>query len=219
MRGKWHERRNWGTTLKRVWKFLWEDDSIWSWITSIAVAFVIIKFIVYPGLGLALGTTHPIVAVVSGSMEHDGSFEDWWGSPAECEAGRCSQRDWYLEHGILDEEFKGYDFPNGFDTGDIMLLTKGDPAELERGDIVVFYNRQGTPIIHRVIRKWQAVDTWYFQTKGDHNIQSISNRDLNEFQVNGNMIIGRARLRVPLLGYVKIWFVDLLKLAGLYRGE
>ena len=56
--------------LKKLWYFLWEENSVWSWIANIALAFILIKFVVYPGIGLILGTNYPIVAVVSGSMEH-----------------------------------------------------------------------------------------------------------------------------------------------------
>jgi signal peptidase I len=56
---------------KKVWYFVWEDNSVWSWIVNIILAFVLIKFVVYPGLGFVLTTSHPVVAVVSGSMEHN----------------------------------------------------------------------------------------------------------------------------------------------------
>ena len=56
--------------LKKTWHFIWDDDSIWSWIINVILAFVIIKFLVYPGLGFIMQTSYPIVAVVSGSMEH-----------------------------------------------------------------------------------------------------------------------------------------------------
>jgi len=54
--------------FKRLWHFLWEEDSIWSWIANVIIAFVIIKFLLYPGLGFVLGTPAPIAAVFSGSM-------------------------------------------------------------------------------------------------------------------------------------------------------
>ena len=91
--------------LRKAWWFIWEDDSIWSWIANIVLAFVLIKFIVYPGLGLILGTNYPIVAVVSGSMEHDGSFDDWWSSSAICSNSECSQEEWYNNKGISKSEF------------------------------------------------------------------------------------------------------------------
>ena len=56
--------------IVKFWKFVWEDDSIEAWILSAIFAFLIIKFLVYPALGFVLSTTHPVVAVISGSMEH-----------------------------------------------------------------------------------------------------------------------------------------------------
>ena len=61
---------------KKTWYFIWDDDSIYSWLVNVVLAFVLIKFIVYPVLGLLLQTNYPIVAVVSSSMEHDEDFED-----------------------------------------------------------------------------------------------------------------------------------------------
>ena len=55
---------------KKAWNFFWNEDSVSSWIANIIVAFIVIRFIVYPVLGAALGTSFPIVAVVSESMEH-----------------------------------------------------------------------------------------------------------------------------------------------------
>ena len=57
--------------LKKTWKFIWEDDSFLSWLVNIVIAFVLVKFIIYPLLGLLLGTGFPVVAVVSCSMEHN----------------------------------------------------------------------------------------------------------------------------------------------------
>lgn len=37
---------------QKIWYFLWYEDSVASWLVSILVAFVLIKFIIYPGLGL-----------------------------------------------------------------------------------------------------------------------------------------------------------------------
>ena len=56
--------------IKNIWKFLWYDDSVWSWLANIVVAYLFIVFIFYPGMGALLNTSYPLVAVVSGSMEH-----------------------------------------------------------------------------------------------------------------------------------------------------
>ena len=58
-------------SFKKTWRFIWHDDSWASWFVNIIIAFILVKFLIYPGLGFILGTTHPVVAVISGSMEHE----------------------------------------------------------------------------------------------------------------------------------------------------
>ncbi|MEM4247604.1 MAG: hypothetical protein QXF14_04795, partial [Candidatus Woesearchaeota archaeon] len=111
--------------LRKLWWFLWEDNSVWSWIANIVLAFVIIKFVIYPGLGLLLGTGYPIVAVVSSSMEHDASFDAWWTTARCCLDSLCSKRvspsEIYGDYGITYEKFRQFPFANGFNKGDIMI--------------------------------------------------------------------------------------------------
>ena len=192
--------------LKKVWHFIWEDNGIWSWIANIVIAFVLIKFAVYPALGFILSTTHPVVAVVSESMEHNGNFNKWWESAQK-------------EYTITKEDFVKFPIKNGFNKGDIMVLKGKKPENIKVGDVIVFWssgispqtgNRE--PIIHRVIKKWEDNGAYYFQTKGDNNPKSINNTYLDETKVSQNQVVGNAVLRVPLLGYIKIWFADLIKL-------
>ncbi len=188
-------------TFKKLWYFIWEDNSIWSWIVNILLAFILIKFIVYPGLGLALGTSYPIVAVVSDSMEHNGlSFDEWW-------AGKSN---WYIEYDITKQEFNDFKLKNGFNKGDIIILKGASPADLRVGEVIVFKVGRPDPIIHRIVKKWEEDDNYYFQTKGDKNSDSIKESDLDETRVSEKQLIGKAMLRIPWLGYIKIWFVDLL---------
>ncbi|MBI2654548.1 signal peptidase I [Candidatus Woesearchaeota archaeon] len=192
-------------TWKKVWYFIWEDESIWSWIVNIILAFVLIKFIIYPGLGFLLSTSHPVVAVVSESMEHNNGFEQWWEK-----AGK-----WYVENGISKEDFEDFPLKNGFDKGDIIALKGKKPENIEIGDVVVFWSAKKDPIIHRVVKKWQDKGVYYFQTKGDNyktNPMSIRNAFLDETKVSENQLVGYAVLRVPLLGYIKIWFVEFLNI-------
>lgn len=185
---------------RRLWKFLWEEESVASWIANIVLAYVLIKFLLYPGLGWALGTPYPIVAVVSGSMEHDAHFEEWWNSPAVCFGSLCTQGDWYREQGISREEFWGYPYREGFDTGDIMILYGTSPKDIKRGDILVFQHLRPEPIIHRVVNIAENNNEIVFQTKGDHN-QDSSTFDMG---IHESMVVGRAVFRIPYLGYVKI---------------
>lgn len=195
---------------KKAWKFIWEEDSILSWAVNIIIAFILIKFIVYPGLGFLLTTTHPIVAVVSGSMEHDGSFDDWWESQATCGRVPCTQQQWYKDNGISEDAFRGFSFRNGFNTGDIMLLY-GTPLEkLEQGDIIIFQSGRPDPIIHRAVTITEKNGTYSFRTKGDHNWVSYP----FESSIDQDRYIGRAVIRIPYLGWVKIGFVKLLEIAG-----
>ena len=197
--------------LKKTWHFIWESNSIWSWIVNIILAFVIIKFLVYPGLGLILSTSYPIVAVVSGSMEHDGSFDQWWESPALCDKKECTQNIYYQEFNITKEEFLEFSLKNGFNQGDIMVLRGADPENIKLGDILVFTSNRPDPIIHRVIKIWKQDDTYYFQTKGDHNPYSYPS--LREDEINQNRIVGKAVVRIPYLGWIKIAFVKLVNIA------
>ncbi len=188
--------------LRKIWKFIWEDDSPWSWLLNILIAFVLVKFIIYPGLGLLLGTTHPVVAVVSGSMKHDGSFDQWWEG----------QKDWYEKQNINKQEASKWIFSNGFNKGDIMMLKGEKPDKLNVGDVIVFRANSKDPIIHRIVKKIQNGNNYIFQTKGDHNKDSIP--QLGETNISENMVIGKAIFRIPFLGWIKIIVVDFFNVLG-----
>ena len=98
---------------RKIWYFIWEDDSILSWLVNIILAFILIKFIVYPTLGFVFSTPFPIVAVVSTSMEHDESFDDWWSSKASC-FDSCSQSEFYEQYNVSRSQFQNFIFKDGF---------------------------------------------------------------------------------------------------------
>lgn len=181
--------------LKRLWKFMWNDNSIWSWIFNAALAFVLIKFLVYPGLGLLLQTDHPVVAVVSDSMKYKEEFDKWWEGMAS----------YYESRNITYDDFKGFTMSNGFNRGDIIITKGKKPEDIQAGDVIVFKTDGPVPIIHRVIRKWES-DKHYFSTKGDMN---SGQRD-EEKEISEERVIGTAWLRLPYLGYVKIMFTELI---------
>lgn len=190
------------TILKRTWYFIWEDDSLLSWIVNVILAFILIKFIVYPGLGFILSTSHPVVAVVSSSMEHNDNFENWWNV----------HQHFYNSLDITKEDFIKYSFKNGFNKGDIMVLHGKYPEDIKVGDVIVYNVGGKDPIIHRVVKKWDD-NGYYFQTKGD-NVAIVQKF---EKSINEKQLIGKAVFRIPYLGYIKIWFVELLKIIGLVR--
>ncbi|MGV8172222.1 MAG: signal peptidase I [Candidatus Woesearchaeota archaeon] len=203
----WHSVKRY---LKKFWNFLWNEDSILSWIVNIALAFLIIKFLVYPGIGLALGTDLPVVAVISESMEHDGNFEEWWNSPAVCDNNdtvkSCTQGDWYADNGITKDEFTSFDMHNGFNKGDIIVLKGTTFEKAEIGEVLVYQSKLTYPVIHRITGKNDVIET-----KGDHNPKQIYDSKINEKYITKDQIIGKAWLRIPYLGYVKIWFAQLLQ--------
>ena len=193
---------------KGLWYFIWDDDSLISWIVNILLAFVIIKFLLYPGMGLIMATDYPIVAVVSESMEHDGNFDMWWSSSAICGSQYCSQSQYYFNYGIEVDEFKDFKFSNGFNKGDLMILRGKEPKDIKIGDILVFDGNRQDPIIHRVIKKWYQEDEYHFQTKGDHNSDSYA--QILETDISQDDVVGVAVGRVPLLGWIKIMFVSIV---------
>ncbi|MBS3125939.1 signal peptidase I [Candidatus Woesearchaeota archaeon] len=187
---------------RKVWKFIWDDNSIWSWLVNVILAFVLIKFIIFPTLGFVLSTTHPIVAVVSGSMEHDARFEPWWEAHGQ----------WYESRNITLKEFRSFPFREGFNRGDIMLLYGKKPKDIKRGDVIVFQSTSRDPIIHRVVDKRQDKSDYVFQTKGDNNADSIKTSQLDETRIPEAQVIGAAVFRIPLLGYVKIIFIEIIQM-------
>ena len=190
------------------WWFVWDDDSFASWVVNVLLAFVLIKFVVYPGLGFLLGTTHPIVAVVSSSMEQEKSFYEWWEeeccADAFC-ANKFTQESVYTAAGISRDSFQSFSFPQGFNKGDIMVLS--GPSKLKIGDVLVFsISSRPDPIIHRVVEKKGNA----YKTKGDNNCYSAD----FEQDISPQQTIGKAIFRIPYLGWLKIAFVWLLELSG-----
>lgn len=207
------QRRKNKRLLKRIWKFIWHDDSIASWIVNIILAFLIIKFLVYPGLGLLFGTNLPVVAVISDSMDHNGKFDEWWGETPNCtteQACAYTQGRWYQEQGITKEEFQNYPLHNGFIRGDVISLKGVDPGDVEIGDVIVFDAKGPYPIIHRVINITQVEGEYIYLTKGDHNPYPIQSQTLDETNVKGSQLRGKATARIPYVGYVRLLASDLV---------
>lgn len=185
--------------LKKTWKKLTEG---WFGYVFYAILGIIIAFLVNMSLATALSTDLPVVAVVSGSMDHGvnsygapcraGSdyvenFDNWWDA--------C--KDFYSSIGITKEQFSSFPFKDGFKEGD-MPIVKGS-ENYQVGDIIVFsIPTERTPIIHRII-KINADGT--FMTKGDHN---VGPNQPYELSVSHSQIHGKVIFIVPKLGYFKV---------------
>lgn len=192
-----HEASPFVMMWKKIWYFIWHDNSIWSWLVNAALAFLIVKFLIYPGLGLLLGTTHPVVAVVSNSMHHPADFDAWW----------LEKGNWYEQHSFQKEQFLSWKFPNGFNKGDIIVLR--NPATAEIGDVIVFQGNSPNPIIHRVIAIQNEQGKVFYTTKGDANPDS--SRELGEIRIQEERVVGKALFRIPYLGWIKIGFTELIR--------
>lgn len=209
--------RDWKTTIKKAWRYFWHDDSVGSWLLNIVVAFLVIRFLVYPILGAVLGTNFPIVAVVSESMEHSlfneaicgnkpsdykESFDNYWDT--------CGN--WYQQHNITKEQFSSFSFRDGFNKGDVIILWRAN--HLKVGDVLVFQASRAQPIIHRIVAIKTENENTYYQTKGDHNGDSIGSV-LGETHIDSSRIEGKGVIRIPYLGWLKILFVEALQPFGI----
>jgi hypothetical protein len=197
-------------SLKKIWYFIWREDSWSSWVVNVVLAIIIVKFLIYPGLGLLLGTNFPVVAVVSCSMQHHegncwpdaymksaGSLEDLKRSMAKPKVlcGLTSEKpeqsldyweacgEWYDDRYITQEDFKQFPQNNGFSIA---------------------------PIIHRVVSIKEEEGRKFYKTKGDYNERSYA----FEESIGEERIHGKVLLKVPYLGWVKMGFNMLLKMVG-----
>jgi len=169
----------------KFWKFL-QEDSWGSFAVTLLLAFVVIKFVFFPGLSLLTGTSLPLVIVESCSMYHQ-------------EAGleRVFDNSVYGDLGISLADTLGWDFQNGFSKGDVIFVVGVDEPEV--GDVIIFNGGTSHPIIHRVV---EAGDE--FVTKGDNNPQ-VYPFDRNIKREN---LVGRALFKVPFIGWAKLIFYE-----------
>jgi len=84
--------------------------------------------------------------------------------------------------------------------GDIVIINKikSDYEKLEVGDVIAYkYNNK--IIVHRIVEKIKVKDEFYFKTKGD------ANKDVDNFIVSTNMIVGKVDAKIPYLGLPTVW--------------
>jgi len=181
------------SVFKEVWEFLWNSDSALSWIVDLVLAFIIVKWVFFPLMGLIFASSLPMVVVESTSMVHETGFDGFW----------QNYGNFYEEIGISKSEFEKFSLTNGFNKGDIMVIQGKDDYRI--GDVIVFrVPQQSTPIIHRIIK----IENGNYSTKGDHNSYQIS----YEKSIQKSQIVGKAVGRIPYLGWLKMIFVEFFRL-------
>lgn len=210
--------------IKKTWNWIWHSDSFLSWIVALAVIFILIKFIFFPSLSFIMGTNLPLAGIESSSMDHQIikdeknkyglcgnfylkeddyhiNFNDYWN---EC-------GNWYEKNKISKDEFEKFPLKNGFRKGDIVIVW--GRSDVKVGDVIIFKPNSESyaprPIIHRIVN---IKDNGIIQTKGDHNGQqlTISNNIYNtdETNISEDKVIGKAIIKIPYLGWPKIWLVE-----------
>ena len=183
--------------IKEVWREIvkfFRKDSWTSLIVTLILAFVLIKFIFFPLLSLITGTALPLVIVESCSMYHSEGLEE------------VMKNEVYANYNLNFSDTNDWSFKNGLSKGDVIFVLGIDKEDIEVGDVVIFEGGSRHPIIHRVIKTGGGKIT----TKGDHNSGLLG----NEVDVDGDLVVGRAVFRVPLVGWVKLIFYEFNRAAG-----
>jgi signal peptidase I len=158
------------------------------------IVIVVLGFFV--GLSFALNAEVPVRVVESGSMcVPYGAFCDGW----------------------------SHAFSPTLHIGDIIIIEGVKPEEINadypNSDIIVYQNPTNptaTPIVHRVVAKYQVDGVWYFQTKGDGNgtpypeSVSSSEYDSNTLWHTGqgvpqNLVLGKVVMRIPYFGHITLF--------------
>lgn len=91
-----------------------------------------------------------------------------------------------------------------YSIGDVVFVKGASIDSLEEGDVIVFSrgnDREGTPIIHRVIE----VEENHVGTQGDNSDRQLP----YEEEISEERIYGKAVFRIPLVGYVNLLGHDL----------
>ena len=172
--------------LKKFWEFL-KKDTWQSWLVSLVLTFIFIKFIFFQFLSVALASELPLVVVESCSMYHSSDFETWWEQ----------NEPWYEnEADVNKEDFQQFIFKNGFSKGDIILISGRGGYNV--GDVIVFKSSYKYPLIHRI------VDRAPLNTKGDNNSGQLK----EEMNIDQESVVGKAVLRIPALGWLKLIFLE-----------
>jgi signal peptidase I len=175
--------------FKRFLDFL-QKDTWTSLILTLVFAFILIKFLFFPGLSLLTGTSLPLVIVESCSMYHfENGFEKIF-----------TENSLYRNKLINLEDTDSWDFQNGFSKGDVIFVVGA--GDIEVGDVIIFNGGSRYPLIHRVISAGKT-----YGTKGD-NYKTNSNQLPIEKTINDEAVVGRALFKIPTIGWVKLIFFE-----------
>ncbi|MBY8999805.1 MAG: signal peptidase I, partial [Candidatus Heimdallarchaeota archaeon] len=105
-----------------------------------------------------------------------------------------------------------------YDQGDMFLIYKSAPENIELGDVIVYESENGFStgilIIHRVVNitiiDAGAGDQYFFRVSGDNK---DSNQAIDDFNSTTSLIpyeniVGKTVLLIPKIGYLRLWLSD-----------
>lgn len=213
--------------IKKFWNWIWNSDSILSWIVALLLVYLFVKLIFFPTLSLVTGSTLPLAGVESSSMDHQIVKDDYKRLTLCDKIYSYSEKQhinfdeywevcgsWYEKEDISKEIFSNFPLKNGFRKGDIIIVWGRFTPKI--GDIIIFKpnpeSKAPRPIIHRIVSIENKNNEKIFQTKGDHNpnqlIASNNIYNTDETTIKQEQIIGKAILKIPYLGWFKIIIVE-----------
>ena len=125
-----------------------------------------------------------MVGVLSNSMKHTASFDEWWDE----------SQHYYSKWNITKEDFKTYPLANGFSKGDVIFLTDRGSENINIGDPIAYKSDAPYPVLHRVIEK-KNKDGWVFHIKGDNYLANVKNYETDDINITEEQILGKAVFR------------------------
>lgn len=182
--------------LKQFWDFLRQDT--WpSLVVTLVIAFIVIKFILFPILSLATGSSLPLVIVESCSMHHyENGFDKIF-----------STSNVYVNNNISESQTGNWVFQDGFNKGDIIFVVGAKNVNV--GDVIIFNGGAAYPIIHRVV----SADDDYYATKGDNYVTNSRQLPVEQ-KISEDRILGKALFRIPYVGWIKLIFYEFSRSAN-----
>jgi signal peptidase len=150
------------------------ESGVFRFIFEAATAFIV-AFFLYLLAGFLLGTSMPVVVVVSGSMEpilHRGDVVVLQGVAPMDLSGQSFAYSSPLEGKSLSELGSPLSYVNEEGVASTYgVKLQGQPISFDRnGDTVVYFSAfSGEPIIHRVMLKLNGSDGVFLLTQGDAN--------------------------------------------------
>ena len=105
-----------------------------------------------------------------------------------------------------------------YDQGDMFLIYKSAPENIELGDVIVYESENGFStgilIIHRVVDitviEEGGSDQYYYRVSGDNK---NSNQEIDHFNSTSSLIpygnvVGKTVFLIPKIGYLRLWLSD-----------